>query len=264
MKKLKYSVFLHRRLYLFSLFIIVFLLLTTCSQRYVYDEKKIDNESKETTEEQTTGTVTDIDGNVYETIIIGNQEWMVTNLKVTKYRNGDAIPNVREVSAWTSLSSGAYCVYENTESNADTYGFLYNWFAVVDSRDLAPEGWHVPTDDDWKELEMYLGMSQSEADDTGGRGTNEGGKLKETGTAHWLTPNTGTTNKSGFSALHGGSRDATNGSFGNMGQCADFWSSSESSSDGAWGRRLISSSAGISRSSMYKKNGFSVRCVRDK
>lgn len=133
-------------------------------------------------------TVTDIDGNVYKTVTIGNQAWMAENLKVMRYRNGDAIPNVTGGTDWSNLSTGAYCSYDNDDNNIDTYGLLYNWYAVDDSRNLAPEGWHVPTDEEWKELEMYLGMSQSEADDTGYRGTDEGGKLKEVGTTHWQSP----------------------------------------------------------------------------
>jgi len=122
------------------------------------------------------GAVTDIDGNIYKTIRIGNQEWMTENLKVTHYRNGDPLPNLKNNSDWVSACNGAWCLYNN-ESNSDIYGKLYNWYAVNDSRGLAPEGWHVPTDDEIKELEMYLGMSQEEADDTGWRGTNEGCKL---------------------------------------------------------------------------------------
>jgi uncharacterized protein (TIGR02145 family) len=122
--------------------------------------------------------VTDIDGNVYQTVTIGAQVWMAENLKVTHYRNGDPIPNVTDTAAWEGLSTGAYCEYDNDINNVATYGRLYNWYAVDDSRGLAPEGWHVPSDDEWKQLEMYLGMSQSEADDYGWRGTDEGGEVK--------------------------------------------------------------------------------------
>ena len=151
-----------------------------------------------------TGTVTDIDGNTYQTVKIGDQWWMAENLKVTCYRNGDAIPNITDGTTWASLSTGAYCEYNNDINNVATYGRLYNWYAVTDSRNIAPAGWHVPSDAEWKQLEMYLGMSQSEADATGWRGTDEGGKLKEVGTMHWNSPNTGATNESGFTALPGG------------------------------------------------------------
>lgn len=119
-------------------------------------------------------TVTDIDGNTYKTIQIGNQRWMAENLKVTRYRNGTAIPTVTSNTDWFNLTTGAYCNYDNSTSDAAIYGRLYNWYAVNDSRNIAPTGWHVPSDEEWKTLEKYLGMSQSEADDTGWRGTNEG------------------------------------------------------------------------------------------
>ncbi|MBT5269507.1 MAG: hypothetical protein HOL70_08685, partial [Candidatus Marinimicrobia bacterium] len=111
-------------------------------------------------------TVTDIDGNVYETVKIGDQIWMAENLKVTHYRDGSAITQVTDNTAWSNLSTEAYCIYDNNASNeVDTYGALYNWYAVSDGRNIAPEGWHVPTDAEWKELEMYLGMSQPDVDD---------------------------------------------------------------------------------------------------
>ncbi|MFC1553371.1 fibrobacter succinogenes major paralogous domain-containing protein [candidate division KSB1 bacterium] len=212
-----------------------------------------------------TGTVTDIDGNVYETIIIGNQEWMVTNLKVTKYRNGDAIPKVSATgySSWTRLSTDAYCKNYSILAHPE-YGHLYNWYAVDDSRGLAPAGWHVPTDDDWKELEMFLGMSQTDADGGGYRGTDEGGKLKETGTSHWSNPNTGASNGSGFTALPGGFRSYVNGYFGFPDRYAYFWSSTEASSSSAWFRRLYYKNADVMRNSHDKREGCSVRCVRDK
>ncbi|MCK5521433.1 MAG: fibrobacter succinogenes major paralogous domain-containing protein, partial [Candidatus Marinimicrobia bacterium] len=115
--------------------------------------------------------MTDIDGNTYKVVKIANQIWMAENLKVTKYRDGTVIPDVTDAGAWTGLSTGAYCFYNNDANNAETYGALYNWYAVngntIDTSrifELAPEGWHVPTDAEWKELEMFLGMSQSTAD----------------------------------------------------------------------------------------------------
>jgi len=208
------------------------------------------------------GTVTDIDGNVYQTVTIGDQVWMLENLKVTHYRNGDPIPNVTVGWVWEGLSTGAYCEYDNDIINVATYGRLYNWFAVDDSRSIAPEGWHVPTDEEWKQLEMFLGMSQSEADDNGARGTDEGGKLKEVGTTFWDSPNTGATNESGFSALPGGYRLSV-GIFSNMGEAADMWSTTESSSGSALYRYLSSNGSGIYTFSYYKPAGFSVRCVKD-
>ena len=209
-----------------------------------------------------TGTVTDIDGNVYHTIKIGDQWWMAENLKVTHYRNGDPIPHVTGDGTWSGLTTGAYCNYNNDTNNVATYGRLYNWYAVDDSRNIAPEGWHVPTDAEWRQLEMYLGMSQVDADATGWRGTDEGGKLKEAGTAHWKPPNPDATNESGFTALPGGYR-FTGGYFGSMGNYADFWSSTELSSRFAWYRYLIYYHSQVFRNYLSKQSGFSVRCVRD-
>ena len=211
-----------------------------------------------------TGTVTDIDGNVYQTIIIGTQEWMMENLKVTHYRDGTAIPTGHSNSDWSNLTTGAYAVYDDNESNATTYGYLYNWYAVDDSRNIAPEGWHVPTDDEWKTLEMYLGMSQGEADNTGWRGTNEGSKLA--GNADlWNNgnlENNAEFGTSGFTALPGGYR-STNGYYYDLGSHGSFWSSTEDDSDTAWYRGLYYSNSGVARGGSYKLYGFSVRCVRD-
>ena len=210
----------------------------------------------------------DIDGNVYEIVKIGNQVWMAENLKVTHYRNGDPIPNITTNSEWTNLITGAYCDYANDADNVPVYGRLYNWYAVSDSRGLAPEGCHVPTDEEWKQLEMHLGMSRSEADDKFLRGRDEGGKLKATGTIEggdglWFSPNTGATNESGFSALPGGDRYGDYGPFFSMGYLARFWSSTELNSYAAWYRRLSNQNSQIYRGNYLKKDGFSVRCVRD-
>lgn len=210
-------------------------------------------------------TVTDIDGNVYLTVKIGDQWWMAENLKVTHYRNSEPIPNVTGNSAWAALSTGAYCYYNNNSSNAAVYGALYNWYAVNDSRNIAPAGWHVPTDAEWKQLEMYLGMSQPEADQNEWRGTDEGGKLKETGTSYWESPNTGATNESGFTARPGGGR-VGDGSFGSMGYNALYWSATENEYDTseAWVRMLDYLDSGVYRhGGYYKWDGWSVRLLRD-
>jgi uncharacterized protein (TIGR02145 family) len=206
--------------------------------------------------------VIDVDGNIYQTVLIGDQCWMMENLKVTHYRNGDSIPNVTDGGEWYGLSTGACCTYSNDEGEADVYGRLYNFYAIVDSRSVAPAGWHVPTDEEWKQLEIYLGMSQAATDAIGWRGTDEGGKLKETGTEHWNPPNTGATNESSFTALPGGYRVNTGG-FLNMGTYAYFWSSTESDSYSTWGRLLSSGIAAIYRYADSKKAGFSIRCVKN-
>jgi len=210
--------------------------------------------------------VIDIDGNVYDIVSIGEQDWIVQNLKVTHYRNGDPIEHVTDNSTWADLSTGAYCAYNNEESNADTYGYLYNWYAVNDSRNIAPEGWHVPTDEEWKTLEQALGMSQSEADDTGYRGTDEGSKLADRADL-WTDGNLENNTafgESGFSALPAGYRDYY-GLFDGLGSYALFWSSTEysSGSDDAWGRHLYSDNSAVSRNSYDKQYGFSIRLVRD-
>lgn len=208
-------------------------------------------------------TVTDIDGNIYLTVKIGDQWWMAENLKVTHYRSGEAIPNVTDGLEWSNLSNGAYCSYDNDDSNIATFGLLYNWFAVADSHNIAPAGWHVPTDDEWKELEMYLGMSQSEADATYWRGTDEGGKLKESGTTHWASPNSGDTNESGFTALPGGARYSSVGYFYYIGDGGYWWSASSFNATNAWHRVLSYDKAQVHRSFYGKQLGSSVRCVRD-
>ena len=147
--------------------------------------------------------------------------------------------------------AGAYCNYENDNVNVATYGRLYNWYAVDDSRGLAPVGWHVPTDDEWQTLIEYLGGSSV-----------AGGKMKETGTTHWNGPNTGATNESDFTALPGGYRDWT-GVFYNKGYWAYFWSSTYISSDDAWIRNLSYFDSEAHRYYKFKRCGFSVRCVRD-
>jgi len=210
------------------------------------------------------GTVTDIDGNIYQTVQIGDQCWMDENLKVAHYNDGTEIPTGYSNGDWINLYTGAYAVYVDNPVNADVYGYFYNWYAV-ETGSLAPEGWHVPTDDEIKELEMYLGMSQGEADDTDWRGTNEGSKLA--GRADlWYNgnlennPEFGT---SGFDFLPGGYRSNINGNYYNMGLGGYFWSSTEFSSGNAWYRALGYNLSEVYRYDYHKEGGFSVRCVRD-
>ena len=199
-------------------------------------------------------TVTDIDGNEYETVEIGEQVWMAENLKVTHYRNGDEIPTGYSDAVWENLTTGAYAVYDDNESNADTYGYLYNWYAVDDDREVCPASWHVPTDGEYTALSDYLG------------GTSvAGGKLKECTegscpeSEYWYSPNTGATNESGFTALPGGAHYY----YRHMGYNGSFWSSTEYNSLNAWHRGLESNHSEISRRDYGKDSGFSVRCIRD-
>ncbi|MDD3077558.1 MAG: FISUMP domain-containing protein [Paludibacter sp.] len=193
-------------------------------------------------------TVTDIDGNVYHTVTIGTQTWMVENLKTTHYRNGDEIPNVTSTSTWISLTSGAWCTYNNVVENAEIYGNLYNWYAVNDSRNIAPEGWHVPTSEEWTILSSYLS-------------TNVGGKMKQEGTTYWQSPNTNATNSSGFTGLPGGYLYRT-GSFMYINRSGNWWTSTGSGSF-ANGTALTYSDGNLNRYGDYVVNGFSIRCIKD-
>jgi len=193
--------------------------------------------------------IVNIDGIVYHTIKIGNQYWMIENLKVTRYRNGDAIQNEKDDDAWANLSTGAYCDYENNTSNSKTYGRLYNWYAVNDSRNICPAGWHVPTNDEWFTLTNLLGGDEVAA-----------GKLKEAGIEHWLSPNEGATNETGFTALPGGYRD-TDGSFSDIGFSGDWWSSTLFIQGVAWERLLYYRSPGVYTHGNAIRSGFSVRCI---
>ena len=198
-----------------------------------------------------TSSCIDYDGNAYTTFTIGNQVWMAENLRVTHYNNGDAIPTVTDNTAWTGLSTGAYCWYGNDQSANEKYGALYNWYTVDDSRGLCPDGWHVPTHVEWTTLTTYLG------------GTSvAGGKMKATSDL-WNSPNTDAANTSRFSGLPGGYRYYI-GSFFYIGYYGFWWSSTESSSDYAWNRYLFYSVSYVTvTNSKVKQTGFSVRCLRD-
>jgi len=199
------------------------------------------------------------DEQTYTTVQIGNQCWMAENLNVGTMINGSVGMTNNEIIE-------KYC-HSNNNANCNEYGGLYQWDEMMQyvttagTQGICPTGWHLPTDAEWKTMEMHLGMSQDQADATGWRGTDEGGKLKETGTTHWASPNTGATNTSGFTGLPGGYR-YTNGSFTDLTFYAYFWSSSENGSD-AWYRGLSFGSAQVGRYDYDKAYGFSVRCVRD-
>jgi|WetSurMetagenome_2_1015567.scaffolds.fasta_scaffold243071_1 uncharacterized protein (TIGR02145 family) len=211
-------------------------------------------------------TVTDYDGNTYHTITIGSQVWMLENLNVTHYNNGDSIPEVIDSLSWVSQHNGAWCNFNNSPANGAVYGKLYNWYAGTDPRGLAPPGWHVPSDEEWKTLELYLGMSPSQADSTDWRGTDQGAQLKETDTLHWHWPTGNTaTNSSGFTALGGGWRIyfLHTGSFYNLTNTGEWWTSTEKDSAGAWLRNLCVYHPEVYRISFGKTQGCSVRCIKD-
>jgi uncharacterized protein (TIGR02145 family) len=180
------------------------------------------------------------------------QRWMTKNLDVATYRNGDPIPKVTDNVAWAALTTGAYCYYNNDSTTyAATYGKLYNWYAVNDSRGLAPEGWYIPTDFEWTTLGSCLGGVAV-----------AGGPMKEIGTVHWNSPNAEATNLSGFTALPGGFRDF-DGSFYDVGVGGVWWSSAEVNTGDAWYRDLVYSHGGMNRYNGNKRLGFSVRVLRD-
>ncbi|HTX88243.1 MAG TPA: fibrobacter succinogenes major paralogous domain-containing protein [Bacteroidales bacterium] len=211
----------------------------------------------------TGGTVTDIDGNVYHTVVIGSQTWMKENLATVHYRNGDPVPRITVDSLWINADSGAYCNYNNDTSLVKTYGRLYNWYAVTDLRQLAPAGWHIPSDSEWMQLERFLGMTQEQADSEGFRGTTEGGRLKEAGTQYWWTPNQGASNSTGFSARPGGYRDYACHDLQALG---NFWTSSETQYQEGIYRGLENNESRICRNAYFfdQTDGFSVRCIKDR
>ena len=215
----------------------------------------------------TYGSITDIDGNTYKTVTIGTQTWMAENLKVTKYNDGIAIPNVSDATAWAALTTGAYCDYDNSTANGTKYGHLYNWYTVNTGK-LAPAGWHVPTDAEWTSLQNYLIANGYNYDAT--TTDNKIAKALAAKTDWNTSTTTGAigndltlNNSTGFSALPGGYRDYT-GSFLDLGSGGIWWSATESSTVNARYRSLNYGKAYLF-SSRYgvKQGGFSVRCVRD-
>lgn len=198
-------------------------------------------------------TVTDIDGNVYRTVTIGDQVWMAENLRVTRYRNGDPISQINNDQYWSISTEGSFCSPSGDLQSVSEYGRLYNGYAITDSRGLAPEGWHVPTDTEWSTL----------VDIAGGE-TEAGGNLKEIGFDHWLSPNTDATDELGFGALPAGIRLPA-GDFSGMGNYGCFWSSSfaGSGSNLFWVRCMWNNHDNVDRRDDNIAFGFSIRCVKD-
>lgn len=195
---------------------------------------------------QSTGSgLMDIDGNTYKSILLGKQEWMMDNLKVTKYRNGQPIPHIQDSIVWNAWKNGAYVFYKNDTK----HGILYNWMAVNDSRGVCPTGWHVPSSFEWDTLAKFLGGNEV-----------AGGKMKAK--LHWETPNTSATNESSFHALPKGMY-GVNGSFNNIGKNAYWWSSSEHGVSSAWGREIGFNESALFAGHGDKRDGLSVRCIKD-
>ena len=199
--------------------------------------------------------ITDNEGNVYKTVTIGNQHWMAENLKVSKYNDGSAIPNINIDSLWKNNTTGAWAYHNNDTTNNAKYGKLYNWFVVNPTmngnKNVCPSGWHVPTDAEWTVLTNFLGGELV-----------AGGKMKEVDTISWNKPNTAANNKSLFTALPGGSRNY-DGTFEPIGKFGNWWTSTEDYTFFAWYRNLNESNGAASKGSGLEESGFSVRCLRD-
>jgi uncharacterized protein (TIGR02145 family) len=214
--------------------------------------------------------LTDIDGNTYQSVTNCGLTFTKTNLNVSKYTDGTTIPQVTDPTQWANLTTGAWCYYNNTTANGTTYGRLYNWYAVVGIYDaasavnpalrkkLAPAGWHVPTDTEWSSLFNCLDPN---ADGGNNIPNIAGGKMKSASTL-WQSPNTDATNASGFTGLPGAFR-GFNGAFDSIGYYGSWWSSSEANTADAWYRELLYTKGNAYRSFGYKKNGLSVRCIKD-
>lgn len=201
------------------------------------------------------GSVTDIDGNVYKTITIGKQTWMAENLKVTHFRNDDAIPNETDLEKWGyfQITTSAYCWYNNDLSNKNIYGAMYNWYAASDSRNIAPLGWHVSSVDDWQTLSSHLGGSQM----------NNGYRLRETSTAHWVYENFNplATNETGFTALPGGKVASSPFGFMDIGVGFAYFWTNRGTLDGS---SCVYLASDIAIDNLQPNcRGFNVRCVKD-
>ena len=194
--------------------------------------------------------ITDIEGNVYRTTKVENQLWMAGSLKTSKFNDGTTIPLVKDNNSWAKMTTPAYCWYDNEDDNKNTYGALYNWY-TANCTNICPLGWHVPSDQEWTALATSLGGEDV-----------AGGKMKETGFLHWLSPNTGATNSSGFTGLGGGNRNI-NGVYFNKAITGDYWSTTEYSSSEAWDRFLYARDQLLSRQHYAKTIGFFIRCVKN-
>jgi uncharacterized protein (TIGR02145 family) len=221
------------------------------------------NSSSQTfTVTNSTNILTDIDGNSYNTVTLGTNKWMKENLKTTKYSNGDLIPNPNS-SAWSGLTSAAWCYYDNNASNNAVYGKLYNFFVVEDTKNVCPTGWHVPTDAEWKALEMYLGMTQIQADAELWRGTNQGSILSGTASL-WqagILKSNAQFGTSGFNAIPAGFRYIS-GVFGYLGTASFFWTSTVTDGSNSVVRNLYFENTDVLRYSDFKTGGRSIRCVK--
>ncbi len=219
---------------------------------------------------QSAETITDIDGNVYKCVKIGSQLWMQENLKVAHYRNGNSIPTGLVDTTWAKTRTGAYAIYNNDTIQHRIFGKLYNGFTVNDPRGLCPVGWHVPSDNDWKELELFLGMPLKKFEKFGTRGAkqNIAGKMKATGNLKdgsglWMNYDKDANNETGFSGLPGGVR-MQSGKYSYLGEAGSWWTSTNiiKSPRYSW-YRLLDFNRRIYRDAIFMGMGYSVRCLKD-
>jgi uncharacterized protein (TIGR02145 family) len=197
------------------------------------------------------------------TVTIGNQVWMLKNLSVDRYRNGDPIPQVTNATAWSALTTGAWCWYNNDSATyAEKYGRLYNWYAVTDPRGLAPVGYRVSTNSDWNKLTKFLAPTADTSCTNCFPSSVVGGALKDAGLVNWASPNTGGTNASGFTAMPGGDRNSA-GVFNYIRSYGSFWTSTSFNISNALFRYMFSGSAQIANNIDDKRTGYSVRCVKE-
>ena len=249
------STFINSSFYLVMALVLVISLSIGCKK----DKDKDDDNNNGIKLE--TGTVKDIEGNTYKTVKICDQWWMAENLKTTKYNDGSKILFCDDWLLWSTLNKPAYSWYD-FQKYGDKYGAQYNWYAVETGK-LCPEGWHVPTDEEWQIMEVHIGLSPGEAQNQSFRGSKgEGGKLKETGTEHWKSPNTGATNETGFTGLPGGYRSSYSSAIGKVGY---WWTSTlhPSTQNYAWMRGLYAGDSRINRFYYPALAGYSVRCIED-
>jgi uncharacterized protein (TIGR02145 family) len=203
------------------------------------------------------GGVTDIDGNKYRTVIIGTQEWMAENLKVSTYNNGSKIPNIKLLKDWSNSNEGAWCYFKNDTINNLKYGKLYNWYTIgTINKNICPLGWHVPSDKEWSILLDLLGGDSI-----------AGGKMKEVEILHWKSPNTKASNISLFTGLPGGGRDKNADFHDPIQECGGWWSSTDSTlyegANYSWARSMVFNEQKCFKNSIHKKDGVSIRCVKN-
>jgi len=203
--------------------------------------------------------ISDIEGNLYNTVVIGTQVWMAENLRTTKYNDNIQIPNITDETVWMNLTSSGYCWYNNNDYYKSTYGALYSWYTIKEG-ELCPSGWHVPTDEEFNALEIYLGMASDQVNVWGWRGADQGAQIKST--TGWDNDGNGT-NTSGFTALPGGYRAAASGSFFTMGLLTYWWTATEHDADRGWYRRVDGTNSGIYKASTSKNGGKYIRCLKD-